>query len=206
MAFFKARLKTGYYALLLASFVCILSAAMFSSNALAQASSDLIEQTCLIRGTVIDGYGTYVSGAEVRLLMPGGECCAIPDNPVLSGACIRGDEGTFEFRDVPPGKYLLTAVKEQSNGSVLLSIHENDNYVEITLAGYLQKRLAQDFGGSPMPLIATTLNVSPIPEVNIDKDSTVKISETKPDLLRVILSGFILLTGAFLAILVLKKR
>ena len=206
MAFFNAYIKTGNYLLLLGIFVCILAAVMFPFCAMAQASSAITEQTCLIHGKVIDSYGTYVPGAEVRLLMPGGEFCGIPDNPALSSACMLDDEGTFEFRDVPLGKYLLTAVKDQSNGSISISLHEGNNYVEITLARYVNTRLAYDSIGPPLLLIATTLPVSASPELTISQASDVEISETKPNILRVFLSGFIVLTGAFLATIVLKKR
>jgi len=206
MAFFIARTKTGYYSLLLASFVCILSAVIFPSDAMARPSPEVSEQTCFIRGKVIDMYGTYVPGAEVRLMLASGECCGIPDNPVLSGACIPGDEGSFEFRDVPMGQYFITAARGQSNGSVSISLHENHTYVEITLPGYVHKRFTQDPDGSPVPLMNATLPVSPIPEATTGKASDIKISEPKTDLLQVIFSGLILLTGAFLAIIVLKKR
>lgn len=155
---------------------------------------------------MLDSYGTVVPGAEVRLMMPDGGWCIIPDNPARSGISTGGGgSGYFEFENVPQGQYLLNAVIDNNNGSITLNPGAGDNYVEITIPGYEYQRPAQCVTVTQATVIDDAVPFSE-PSVTTTETPEIGGEYTLPDVWRLMLGCLIIFLGAFIAAFVFKKR
>lgn len=185
--------------------VCIMCAAISVPSAAAQTISNTTEQTCHIRGKVIDSYGTSVPGAEVRLMTPDGRWCETPDNPMITGMQDPAGAGAFEFTAGTNTCYVLNALKDNHNGSVRLCTREGDNYVEITIPGYIYVQPVQNAASSGASISRAVVEPPEQPKTMAESDGPI-VERVTVDLWRLGFAAFIVLTGLLLSVTVLRWR
>ncbi len=185
--------------------VCFMCVSISVSSAAAQTISNTTGETCHIRGKVLDSYGTCVPGAEVRLMMPDGRWYETPDNPVLSGSRDSAMAGAFEFTAMSDKYYVLNALKDHHNGSIMLCPLEGDNYVEITIPGYTYVRPVQNIPSSGASLSDPVVEPQG-PQKTVAEPAGAAMERATLDLMRLGLAGIVVLAGLLLSIAVLRWR